>query len=326
MKKIPKILSMMLVVGLIAAIPASTQILADAATENSAGTADASNLPLLILVNRLELSQEQTIALRGILSNLIGERGKSEKLAADFEQTMISFTGTTEELDALLATFREDQQALAGTLRESIASSLDEVRDLLSINQGRVLQETLPQLMGGVLLGTNQEIGARLQRAAQMSGAGVSSRPMTRGTMADQQSQRALLMGSRMQDVADMARSDESSGDEVVAEGLQARVGTRMAGRTVEDMETMMVQRLGQIADDGSVAAMREQMRTRLEQTGSGSMGNSSAPRSQMGMGLMDQRSEGARATLTMQGQHGNLFEVLERVVDVLDLKREAME
>jgi hypothetical protein len=326
MKKIPKILSMVLVVGLIAAIPASTQILADAATEGSTGTAVANRLPLLILVNRLELSQEQTVALRDILSNLIGERGESEKLAADFEQTMISFAGTSEELDTLLATFREDQQALAGTLRESMASSLDEVRDLLSINQGLVLQETLPQLMGSVLLGTNQEIGARLQRAAQMGAAGVSSRSMARGTMANQQSQRALLMGSRMQDVADMACRDESSRDEVVAEGLQSRVGTRMAGRTGEDMETMMAQRLGQIADDESVAAMREQMRTRLEQTGSGSMDNSSVPRSQMGMGLMDQRSEGARAMLTMQGQHGNLFDVLERVVEVLDLKLEAME
>lgn len=298
MKTMSRILSMVIVVGLIAAIPASTQIL----TGERVATSEESNLPMLILINRLELSEDQMDALDDILTGLIGEKDSINEMTADLEQAMIEFDGTGEELDVMLATFREDQVAAAEALRESIGGSLDAVRDLLSINQGLVLQEVFPQLMGGILMGADQasahRMDSRMMPTAEMGrGRGMSQQsprgrkmPGQRGSYEENCSGDEALFGRTQEtfgermdvrtrvdaDTMMSQRFGQTGNDETASEQMLGRMGQiavqaptkmndRMAGRTREDIETMMAQRLGQDVDD---AAMSEQMRDRLEQLG----------------------------------------------------------
>ena len=307
MKKIPKILSMVIVVALIAAIPASTQIM----TGIRDTTSDENNLPLLILVNRLELSEDQMDVLDDILRGLIAEKDAVEAAAADFELAMIDFNGTGEELDAMLATFREEQVASGEALRESIETSLDEVRDLLSINQGLILQEEFPQLMGGILLGADQGTPGR------MRGTAPAAASMGRGSMI-QQSPRGQMP---MSDQRGSAMDHRFGGfeDEATSRGFQEPVSGRMDVRTQDDMETMMAQRFGQNVDDETMA---EQMRARLEQ-----IGDTASARMDRG----DLRQTGGVSFLMQRGQSvrdegRDLFGGLEQIADVLELKLEAME
>ena len=381
MKKISKVLSMVLVVGLVAAIPASTQIMAG----SSIAAVSESDLPMLILVNRLELSEEQMTALNNILSDLVDEKQEGERLIAEFEEAMIRFNGTGEELDVMLGSFREDQQALAETLSESIETSLDEVRDLLSINQGIVLREQLPQLLG---LDTAQRaIGSngQLQNAPDMmSNRMAASSSMGRsGMMGQQQMSPQMSRGGQTQPQA-QGRFVESGRNGALSQNTSDMMGNRMPSSSMgraemagqasanDDMETMIEQRLGQDVDDETIEAMREQMQGRFEQMGDqvpeelmerfgergsggresldgrlgqttdamtmGQMGGRASVTAMSRQGGMDQMvSRGQldvnsisvqhmQALRGQMGEHGNLFEFLERVTDVLDLKLEALE
>lgn len=329
MKKLSKILSMVMVVGLIAAIPASTQIMSG----SKLAAATGSDLPMLILVNRLELSEDQMGALDNILTKIIGQKDELKGLTAEFEQAMIEFNGTGEELDAALAAFRENQLASAGALRESIAGALDEVRDLLSINQGLVLQEALPQLLGGALLGNDPGNG-RHQDAASMMENRMPASSMSHGSRMGQQSPRGGQMpGQRGSHEENCSGECE---DETLFGIPQGPFGERMDGQTREGMETMMAQRSGQNVDD---AAMGEQMRGRLEQLGDrapeqmverfGAMmdervDSHDAP-GRRGLQRPEAASQSIQRERPAQNADVDLFGLLEQISDVLGLKLEAM-
>ena len=267
---------MVIVVGMMVAIPASTQVLSGSGGESS----EAVNLPILILVNRLELSVEQMEALRDILTNVLEEKDEMDRLRAEFDEVMIEFNGTGEELDELLTTFREDQQALVETVRESIGTSLDEARDLLSVNQGLVLRAALPEFMRAGAMWLGAPSGGRMQ--SSMHG------------------------GMRM-----AGRNGSFDRDSMLSM-MQERMGD---GTMMEEFGERMSQGL----DDADVETMREQMQGRLERLrelgGRGQIsGNSFAP----------QRGRSIRNG--QLGERGNLFELLEQVAEVLELKLEAME
>ncbi|MFC2079767.1 hypothetical protein ACFLSZ_07275, partial [Candidatus Bipolaricaulota bacterium] len=346
-KKLSRILTMVIMVGMIAAIPASTQILSGGGSE----TNEDANLPMLVLVNRLELSEEQMDALHDTITGLLEEKEEMEDLRAEFKDVMIEFSGTGEELDELLAAFQEDQQALAEVLRESIEASLDEVRDLLSINQGITLRETLPGLLGS---GSAQRTGfsdGRLQHTPRMMENSMPSLPTGRGSMA-QQAQRGGQMQSPMQSGRVGGRSG-SFGNESMSGMMQERFGE-------DGMLLMHGEGFGQDLDDvDDTHAMREQLQSRLEQFGDqvpeelreqleqrfggtieivGQMGRRIGNTSpgQSGMGQLRGRGQiGGNSFAEQQGQfleggqggeHGNLFDLLEQVAGVLELKMEAME
>ncbi len=141
MKKIPRIVSIVTVVALLAAIPASTQILAGSGTREV-------DLGMLTMVNRLELSEEQMDALQEILSGVLDERATLDDHRVAFEEAMIAFNGSNDELDAALSAFSEKQMAQAEDLREALASAMESIGDILSFNQGLRLRGLLPQLQG----------------------------------------------------------------------------------------------------------------------------------------------------------------------------------
>jgi hypothetical protein len=137
-----KILAMMLVLGLLAGIPASTQVLS-----GSEG-ADEVGLGMLVLINRLELSVEQMQALHGILMNLHTSTDTLTASSDTFRDAMIAFTGTSEELDALMEAYRQEQQSAMADVRGVAATSLREIGDLLTLNQGLALRAALSELQG----------------------------------------------------------------------------------------------------------------------------------------------------------------------------------
>lgn len=194
MRSVSRILSLMMVFGLIIAIPASTQPMIGSSDEVST----ESNLPMLILVNRLELSEEQMRTLSEIFGALIDEKTVIQALVDDFEQAMIAYSGTAEELDALLATFQEDQRALAEALRESMVASFDQIRDLLSVNQGLALAEQLPQLLGRAAMGVGRSSG-RVMGSESMGGRqlGLGTENQTGETMREHMQQFFMQRGEQ---------------------------------------------------------------------------------------------------------------------------------
>ena len=136
--------SLVFLLGLIAAIPASTQVLFG----SSGGDAEGSTLPLLILVNRMELTPEQMEEIHGLLEGLLEERQALELRRAELEDEMVAFTGTAEELDEILEAFRAESVEQAEVAREHVAEVIDQIRGILTLKQGEVLAEVLPGLLG----------------------------------------------------------------------------------------------------------------------------------------------------------------------------------
>ena len=136
--------SLVFLLGLIAAIPASTQVLFG----SSGGDAAESNLPLLILVNRMELTPEQMEEIHGLLDGLLEEREALALRRAELEEDMVAFTGTAEELDEVLEAFRAESAEQAEAAREHVAEVIDQIQGILTLKQGEVLAEVLPGLLG----------------------------------------------------------------------------------------------------------------------------------------------------------------------------------
>ncbi len=143
-KKWLRIGSLVLLLGLIAAIPASTQVLFG----SSGGDTEGSDLPLLILVNRMELTPEQMEEIHGLLEGLLEEREALELRRAELEEDMVAFTGTAEELDEILEVFRAESVEQAEAAREHVAEVIDRMKGILTLKQGEVLAEVLPGLLG----------------------------------------------------------------------------------------------------------------------------------------------------------------------------------
>jgi len=140
-----RIASVVVLLALIAAIPASTQVLFGARDDEGEGT----NLPLLVLVNRMELTPEQMEEIHGLLVGLLEERDSLELRRAEFEQEMIAFNGTAEDLDEILEAFRAETEEQGQATREHAAEVIDQIKGILTLKQGEVLLQLIPGLLGG---------------------------------------------------------------------------------------------------------------------------------------------------------------------------------
>lgn len=135
--------SLVVLLGLVAAIPASTQALFD----SSGGVAEAGNLPLLVLVNRMELTPEQMEEIHGALEGLLEERRALELRWGELEQEMIAFAGTAEELDEILEAFRAEAAVQVEAARDRAEEAIDRIKGVLTLKQGEILREFLSRLL-----------------------------------------------------------------------------------------------------------------------------------------------------------------------------------
>jgi len=139
-----RIASVVVLLGLIAAIPASTQVLSGAGEDEVEGV----NLSLLVLVNRMELTREQMEEIHGLLAGLLEERDALELRRAELEQEMIAFNGTAEELDEILEAFRAETEAQVQAAYEHAEDAIDRIKEILTMKQGEIFAEFLPGLLG----------------------------------------------------------------------------------------------------------------------------------------------------------------------------------
>jgi hypothetical protein len=161
--------SLVVLLGLIAAIPVSTQVVFGPTDVD----ADGANLPLLILVNRMELSPEQMVAIHGLLDGVLEQRRALEARRAEFEQEMIAFTGTADELDEILAAFRDETEERGEAARVYVQDVIDQIKGILTLKQGEILQELFPGLLADRTASASQSRGSEAilgQRAGRAGG------------------------------------------------------------------------------------------------------------------------------------------------------------
>lgn len=141
MKKVNRIVSFAVILGLLAIVPASAQL---GTTQDT----DASNLGLLITINRLELTTDQMQQIRDILAGILDEANALKEGRNAFEQEMLRFNGTGEELDVLVEAFREEQSAQASALQEKAQGALEDLKEILTLKQGETLGSAFDHLLG----------------------------------------------------------------------------------------------------------------------------------------------------------------------------------
>jgi hypothetical protein len=108
----------------------------------------AVKLPMVLLVNRLELSRQQMETLLSTINGLLDQTAVLDRKRDAFEQEMIAFSGTAEELDARLAAFRTEMKAARTVLVQEMAAAVATLKDTLTMKQGEILTAAFPRIVG----------------------------------------------------------------------------------------------------------------------------------------------------------------------------------
>ena len=220
-KRMTKILPLIVIAGLVVAIPASTQIWMGSANGDDVG----SSLPLLVLVNRLELTTDQMEEMRDVLLGMQESRQEQQARIEAFEQEMIAFDGSAEELDERLEIFRAESREQAELATERVADASDRLAEILTFKQGEILQSALPGLLAG-----GESIGMHVSSEALQQGGMRGRMPQTSLRGMEEESLGSSLR-QRMK-----ARIEEQFEDRPeVLEGLRERFGGLLGD--AEDVE-----------------------------------------------------------------------------------------
>ena len=227
MKKMTRVLPLVALVALIAAIPASTQVVSD-----DEAAAETANLPLLIAVNRMELTQEQMVEIHSILEALLDGRETQGDALADLQEEMIAFQGTAEELDAILEAHRAEAMEAAGAQHEAFAEAIDQIKGILTLKQGEALSGVLGRLLGGAA-GIDIEVrgrrGVTMRGRVMMPGMGVMNRILEEGDDTDDADSTAIV-GRRIEMTEEMeARLDALRERMSSSSGISDRFGRMQA-------------------------------------------------------------------------------------------------
>jgi len=137
-----RMIAFALIIGLLAAIPASTQVVSTGGSVPDEGA----DLRMVVLINRLELTKEQMQTIHDALAGVIAEIDALDSRRAEFYDEMLRFDGTADELEQALSAFREEMSAAAEGLRSDISSAIDEIATTLTMKQGEILRRAIPGL------------------------------------------------------------------------------------------------------------------------------------------------------------------------------------
>ena len=327
--KAARILSLMLVAGLLIAIPASTQIFGSRIGSEE-GDVD---LGMLVTVNRLELSEDQMVELKDLIDGLLSEKDALDVARAQFEEEMIAFNGSSEELDERLTTFRESQAEAMTALQGAAAEALDSAKDLLSINQGEVIQEALMSRVGFQAMSAARQ-NEMLGQVGGNRGQGTGMRGRMQGQIAER------MMGERMQGMSQRMGRESGQGELLLE--LREQRGGQVRGTEAphEDMLGAIKERLEAFEGELPEALLDrlEMLEERASEEFSGRFGDGEF---EFGEGLQGRAGRMAMGMMAMRGSQslqgsslgmrqgmgsGQLFEVLEQLSEILELKLEALQ
>lgn len=178
MKRLKKAVPFIALAIVVVMIPVLATTFSNNGNSVAPGATSDTNLDLVLLVNRMELTKDQMQALHDILVDLAGQRealqtALEEKRVA-FETEMLAFSGTSEELDVRLEAYRTELRGLVESRSDAAVAAYEKLGDLLTYNQGMLLEQVLPRLDGslaGDLRGwariAEMSQGARLQLMRQ---------------------------------------------------------------------------------------------------------------------------------------------------------------
>jgi len=135
-------------------IPVLATTLSGSEPDTAPDAASNVNLDLVILVNRMELTEEQMRTLHDTLVKIVdqqeGLRVALESKGTAFEAEMIAFRGTAEELDARLAAHQAEVATAFESFRDARIAAFEELGELLTYSQGVLLEQLLPRLDGAL--------------------------------------------------------------------------------------------------------------------------------------------------------------------------------
>ncbi len=145
MKRIKLTLAVILIVGVLAAIPGSAQ-----STGTQTNTDYNYSLSLLIAINQMQLSSDQMQQIHDILAGIITQ---ANKIGADrdaFTAEMLTFTGSSDDLNAQVTEFQTKMEEARTALRQSWQEAIDQIEGILTVKQAEILQNGLRPVRAGI--------------------------------------------------------------------------------------------------------------------------------------------------------------------------------
>jgi len=209
-----RMIALALIIGLLAAIPASTQILTGGKTDQE----DGANLGMVILINRLEMTRDQMGTIHDALAGVLSDIGALDSRREEFYDEMLRFDGTADELDQAISAFRDRMSSAEEALRDDMEAAFDEIAGTLTMKQGEILPGALPGLF------EREEAGPRFGRGGMMGAErssvernsrfwdGASNQGEIRGAIAQRLASRVQTGSGRGQGLAVRQGSQEDLG------------------------------------------------------------------------------------------------------------------
>jgi hypothetical protein len=179
MKRIRGTIGVAVLVALLAAVPVLAQTTGSSAAVPATGS--PAYLQLLVTINKLDLSQTQMQQVHDILASILT---KAQAIKSDrdaFVKEMLAFNGTQDELNALLSAYQKKVDAATSDLRTAVTQAVKDISGILTIEQGRILEQAFPGLSSARALGLlwrGQATGSVTQnQAGQTPAQGTTQTP-----------------------------------------------------------------------------------------------------------------------------------------------------
>jgi hypothetical protein len=301
--KAVRIVLVVALLGALAAIPASTQgLLGQAQSSNDETGVD---LPMVLLVNRLELSRQQMETLLSTINGLLDQTAVLDQKRDAFEQEMIAFSGTAEELDVRLAAFQTETKTARTALDDEVAAAISTLKDTLTMKQGEILTAAFPGIVGRLHAATSDSTSVAPQAQSvgpRAMAAGQNGRMMMRGVQAPTMPPSGQTAPEPTQGSIDVAGKIQT-----MVERIRERVADRLSGAPCPMAGMMMSASGGPVSGQVGVFVGR----------GEGS--------DDFGTVTISLSDSGSPASVGVRGGERRLVSWLDRFAQVLELKLAAM-
>jgi len=173
-RTVPLLALLMLVASLAGA--AQTDV---AMTEEA--TEDGVSMRLLLFINEVGLDQEQMETVAGLFRAVLDGREQLtaalEATMEAFEDEMLAFTGTSDELAAIVEAYRTETAGMTEAYEASIDEMIETLGDTLTYAQGQVFFSALPELAPEGFFTTNRDEGGAMDMRTRMMQILQSRRP-----------------------------------------------------------------------------------------------------------------------------------------------------